>query len=251
MLALAVMGAVGVSCTPRADLGSNLLWVSEFEVGTFAEWSGQPGGAANSDPSPNSIAVSAEQAHRGRYSAKLTIVAASGGAQANSGLDRRGDLPQAAYYSAWYYLPRTIDVGTFWTIFKFRRRYVIDDPTTADELFDLDIATLPTGEMAARVYDHRVSGDLPLDTPTPIVPVSRWFQVEAYFRNAQDDTGHLTYWLDGRRILDIGGMPMAPTPWVEWDAVNVGVDLSPNPVTVYIDDAAISDSRVTPAGLLE
>jgi hypothetical protein len=251
LLRLAVVSLLSAACAPRADLGSDLLWVSTFEVGTFDEWSSQPGGAATSDPSPNAIEISSEQAHRGRYSAKLTIVASSGGAQVNTGLVRRGNLPQSAYYSAWYYVPRTVDVGTFWTIFKIRRRSVVDDPTTEDELFDVDIKSLSSGEMAVHVYDHRVAGDLPLVAAAPVVPVSRWFQIEAYYHNMQDNTGRLTCWLDGSVFLDVEGTPLGPTPWVEWDAVNVGANLSPNPVTLFIDDAAISDTRVTPAGVLD
>src|SRR5262245_55745699 len=64
--AIAVIGGtLGVGCTPRADLGSDLRWISDFEVGSFQEWSSQPGGAANSDPSPNAIEISGEQTHRG------------------------------------------------------------------------------------------------------------------------------------------------------------------------------------------
>jgi hypothetical protein len=247
---VALMVTAAAGCAPRAELGSDLLWVSDFEVGTFAEWSGEAGGAANADPAPNAIEVSGEHTRRGRFAAKLTIVATASGVQVNTGLVRRGGLPQAAYYSAWFYLPRTVDVGTFWTIFKFRRRFVIDDPTSDAELYDLDIITLPTGEMTLRVYDHRVPGDITLDMPNAIVPVGRWFQIEAYFDNAQDDTGRITYWLDGAEVVDVRGMPMGPTPWVEWDAVNVGENLSPSPVTLFIDDAAISRSRVGPDGVL-
>jgi hypothetical protein len=249
MLAIALCAAAGAGCGPRAQLGSDLLWVSEFEDGTFSEWTSVPGGKASADPAPNAIEVSTERVHRGRYAAKLTITSSASSTQENTGLVRAGGLPVEAYYSAWYYLPRTVDVNIFWVIFKLRRRAVLDDPTSSDELYDLDLETLPTGELTLRLYDHRVGGFVPLDVGDAIVPVARWFQVEAYYRNAQDSTGHITYWLDGNPIVDIS-KPMAATPWVEWDACNVGENLSPAPVTLFIDDLAVSRSRVGPAGVL-
>jgi hypothetical protein len=246
-----VMGTTfAVACSPRAQIGTDLFWVSTFETGTFAEWSGEPGGSANADPAPNAIEVSSEHIHRGRLAAKLTISAPVNGVQANTLLRRRGDLPQSAYYSAWYYLPDNVRVGVFWTIFKLRRRYVAADPTSEDELYDVNLETLPTGELALWVYDHRVAGRIPLDVPEPVVPIGRWFQVETYFRNAQDTTGRATLWFDGAQIVDVTGAPMGPTPWVEWDAVSVAVGLSPSLATLFVDDAAISRTRVGPDGVL-
>ena len=78
---------------------------------------------------PNTIAVSTDYAHHGRYAAELTINAGPDGTQENTGLNLRG-LPVQAYYSAWYYLPRTISVGTFWILFKFRLRTDAKDSAT-------------------------------------------------------------------------------------------------------------------------
>jgi len=246
---LLVVTAAG--CGPRVDVGSDLLWTALFEGGNLNEWTGVPGGAAQATPSPpNTIAVTTAAAHHGSYGAQLTIDAGPDGVQENAGLDRKGDLPVAAYYSAWYYLPQTVSVGTFWLIFKFRQRTVADDPSTEGELYDVDLINTPGGEMTVALYDHRIAADVPLDVASPIVPISVWFQVEAFYRNADDDTGRLTLWLDGQQIVDVNGKAMAPTPWVEWDVVNVGENLTPNVVTVSVDDCAVSLSRVGPTGLL-
>ena len=84
--------------------------------------------------------------------------------------------------------------------------------------------------------------------PNPIVPVERWFQLEAFYRAANDNTGRLTYWLDGQQVIDIAGAPTSPTSWVEWDACSVGENLTPSMATLYVDDCAISRSRVGPFG---
>ena len=95
----------------------------------------------------------------------------------------------------------------YWVIFKFRQQ----DQSTADELFDLDLINLDTGEMSLQLYDFRQGAAVPLDVPSPIVPVQQWFQIEAFYRNAQDATGRLTFWLNGRPIVDLANQPMAST----------------------------------------
>ena len=67
-----------------------------------------------------------------------------------------------------------------------------------DELFDLDLINLPTGEMSCSSTITAV-GNVALDVTDPVVPVGQWFQIEAFYRNAQDARGRLTFWLDGRR----------------------------------------------------
>ncbi len=236
------------------DLGSDVLWTAQFETGTFIEWTSQMGGGANAVPSPpNVIQVSTSQAHHGHYAAQLTIDT-SGGGQQNAGLNRRGGLPPAAYYSAWYYIPRTVTVGGFWLIFKFRERTATDVDASNTELFDVGLVNTPAGELAVSLYDHRMAAPFQPPTPPPVVPVSAWFQIEAYYRNAPDASGRLTIWLSddargSRQIYDVTG-PMAPNPWVEWDVVNVGQNLTPAPTILNIDDCAVSLSRVGPTGVL-
>jgi hypothetical protein len=237
-------------CGPRMDLGSDVLWASLFEGGTFDEWTSIAGGSANAFPSPNTIAVSNAYAHHGRYAALLTIDAGSDGTQANTGLVRKGGLPAEAYYSAWYYLPRTITVGTFWILFKLRLRTDAGDANTEDEFYDLELVNADDGSLTLSLYDHRSGANVPLVFPAPVVPVSEWFQLEAFYRNAQDASGRLTIWLTGRQVVDVTGQPMAPTSWVEWDVVNVGENLMPSAAVVAIDDCAVSLSRVGPTGII-
>ncbi len=233
------------------DLGSDVLWVSTFEGGTFDEWTGITGGGANASPTPpNTIAVSTAYAHHGRYAAVLTVDAGSDGAQENTGLNRKGGLPVQAYYSAWYYLPQTITVGNFWIVFKLRLRTDANDSSTENEFYDLELTNAADGSLTLLLYDHQSGTDVPIVTPAPVVPVSVWFQLEAFYRNAQDNSGRLTIWLDGRMVADVSGQPMAPTPWVEWDVVNVGENLTPSTAVVAVDDCAISLSRVGLTGVI-
>jgi hypothetical protein len=243
---LIMLSAVG--CGPPAALGSNVLWTALFEDGTFSEFMSVDGGSANANPSAaDTIVVSNAYAHHGHYAAVLTIDAGPDGVQQNAGLVRRGGLPVEAYYSAWYYLPQTITVGTFWILFKFRLR------TTANvenEFYDLELVNAADGSLTFSLYDHQSGMNVPLVSPAPVVPVSVWFQIEAFYRNAQDNSGRLTIWFNGQQIVDVSGQPMAPTPWVEWDVDNVGENLTPSTAVVVVDDCAISLSRVGPTGII-
>ena len=249
---LALLAALAAGCGPRLDLGSDLLWTSLFEGNTFDEWTSDDDGAALAFPEGgNRIEISGERVRHGSYAAKLTVEAVPGGEQGSAVLARAGEaLPGEGYYSAWYYLPRSVsvsvNVGRYWVIFKFRQR----NQDMVDELFDLDLINLDAGEMSLQLYDHRRGASVPLDVDGPVVPVGQWFQIEAYYRNAQDDTGRLTFWLDGRQIVELANQPMAPTPFVEWNACSIGADLTPSTAVIYVDDCAVSRSRVGPNGIL-
>jgi hypothetical protein len=247
-LSLLALLATAAGCGPELDVGSDLLWTARFESGTLDEVTGAPGGSVSAFPgTSDTVAASTERAHTGAYGVKLTIDA-EGGAQQSAGFGLSGDLPTEAYYSAWYYLPRSVTVGMYWVIFKIRMRTDATDPGSDTELYDVNLANLDTGEMTLRLFDHR-NGDVALDTPSPVVPVGAWFQLEALYRNANDASGRFTLWLDGRQIVDVN-RPMAPTPWVAWDAISVAIDLTPPLATLHVDDCAVSRSRVGPQGRL-
>jgi hypothetical protein len=251
---LAVSCLLASGCGQDLDVGSDVLWSSRFEGGNFAEWTPVPFGFGNeSATAPNTIEVSSERAHRGTYAAKLTASGTATNPQGiGASLVQNGGLPSQAYYSAWYYLPQSVTVGYYWVIMKVRAE--LGNPPTQKELFDVNLTNPSAGKMSLRVFDNRdppYGGDLPLDVPNfpPDVPVNTWFQLEAFYRDASDSTGRLTLWLDGVQILDWQG-PTGLTSWVAWDVVSVGWGLLPEPAILYVDDCAVSRTRVGPAGLL-
>jgi len=252
-LSIAAVGAVAgaiAGCGGRADVGSDVLWSARFETGSFSEWMSAAGGSVSAPAPPNVAEIASDRVHRGGFAARLTIDAATGAGQQSVALARKGSLPAAAYYSAWYYLPRTITVDGYWVLMKIRKRDVADDPATEGELFDVDLVSMPTGEMGLQLFDHRSQGNAPL-LANPVVPVGVWFQLEAFYRDAADDTGRFTVWFDGTQVADLSGSPTSQTPWVEWSVVSVGEDLDPSAAVVYVDDCAVSLSRVGPSGVID
>jgi hypothetical protein len=241
---------LALGCGQDLDVGSDLLWTSRFEGGNFAEWTpARFGFGSSSATAPNTIEVSSERTHQGSlYAAKLTVSGtATNPGGIGSSLVQNGGLPTQAYYSAWYYLPQSVTVTHYWVIMKFRAE--LGNPPTQGELFDVNFTNPSAGVMSLRVYDHR-SSDLPLSVrQPPEVPVNTWFQLEAFYRDASDSTGRLTLWLNGQQILDWQGAT-GLTSWVAWDVVSVGETLFPEPAILYVDDCAISQTRVGPTGLL-
>ena len=239
-------------CGQNLDVGSDILWTSRFEGNNFTEWTPVPfGHGSASATSPNTIEVSSEQAHHSTFAAKLTV---SGTADNTAGIGaslvQNGGLPNQAYYSAWYYLPQSVSVDYYWVIMKFRFRSVPDDPNTAGELFDVNLTNPSSGVMSLRLYDHQTPPNQPQPKVSPkSVSVNAWFQLEAFYRAASDNTGQLTLWLDGEQILDLPG-PTGPAGWVAWDVVSVGYNLTPEPAVLYVDDCAISRTRIGLNGLL-
>lgn len=244
------LAALVAGCGPNLSVGSDVLWSATFESGSFSEWTGDVGRGPEAFPEAgDSTVVSNDRAHDGIYSAKLTIDTSIAGEQQNTLLSRVGNLPVEGYYSAWYYLPSAVTVGTYWVIFKFRLRTNAGDAATTTEFYDLDLVNSSPGQMSLILYNHRTAvHEIPLDVPYPSVPVATWFQIESFYRNMQDNTGRLTFWLNGQQIIDIDGQPMAPTSWIEWEVCSIGEDLMPSPAVIYIDDCALSQARVGPTG---
>jgi len=243
------LAAFVAGCGPKLSVGSDVLWSATFESGSFSEWTDVGRGPEAFPEAGDSTVVSHDRPHDGNYSAKLTIDTSMAGEQQNTLLSRVGGLPVEGYYSAWYYLPSAVTVGTYWVIFKFRLRTNASDDSTTTEFYDLDLINSSPGQMSLVLYNHRTAvHEIPLDVPHPSVPVGAWFQIESFYRNVQDNTGRLTFWLNGQPIIDIAGQPMAPTPWIEWEVCSIGEDLMPSPAVIYIDDCALSQARVGPTG---
>jgi hypothetical protein len=211
-----------------------------------------------------SISISDEQAHSGRYSAKLsgakTFVDGSyptiGG-----GLYESGIFPEAAYYSAWYFVPAYDPNVSGWDIFRF-----CDDPSSADGgggdpvddgpvpvTFRLRLEALPGAGIGVMLIDVRAQyGSSPFPDLVPTIPISQWFQVECFLRSPAAGTGELAVWLNGVQIYDI----VRPMPTVLQQSLCFSVcslfqASAPASATLFVDDVAVTWIRATPQGMLK
>jgi hypothetical protein len=242
-----IVAVAAGGCGRRIDLGSQILWEARHEAGDLSEWLADGQGGSAADAPTATIATTTEVAHSGAHSLKLTNAAATD--VAVSRVWRESPYPPDAYYSAWYDIPEPYTLTAVWTIMQFKAPDA-NDPSTMRYVIDVDIRSLPGGELILSVYDHRAPY---LRSPTPptamVLPIGRWFQVEALFRNYSDDRGRLTIWLDGEVNYDIA-RPFGLHSTVYWSPCSSSYGFSPAESTIYVDDAAVSLARLTPDGSL-
>jgi hypothetical protein len=253
---LTLLFVVGVAgCSNRVNVGDSLLWFAQHETGDFTEWTaGLKGGYSAPDPDTAAV-VSTDFAHSGTHSVKLTNGASS--AQVNGApppyetarLWRQDDFPEQAYYSAWYYLPQAYQTSADWRIMEFQVPGTGDGGTDG-LLMDVDLRSLPGGDLILDLFDHRAPYlRSPTAEPARPVPIAQWFQIEVFYRNVGDDTGRFTLWLDGRINYDIQ-RPFGLSSTTYWSPCSSTEGLSPTPSDLYVDDAAVSLVRVGPNGTL-
>jgi hypothetical protein len=253
-IALVVGATAGASCGDRMDVGSDLIWTARFESGALDEWTRVAGGGVVTSPSSGEVVASPERAHGGAFSARMTMMTPASPPAALSVLRREGDLPDEAYYSAWFYLTEDASVTDarplqYWAVMRFRGRSDIANPDTVFDFLDVALRKSPSGGLILRVFDYDQFADAPMVIPDPPVLVGRWFHVEALHKNAPGAARHVVLWLDGSLVVDIPFTAGDPG-WVGWSVGEMGLDLVPPTVTVFVDDCAISRVRVGPNGRL-
>jgi hypothetical protein len=248
-LAAVALAVTCVACGPKVELGSNVSWATDHESGTLDDWLLPPGGGTFQYPTTNdTVSVAAGPAHSGRYSLMLS----NGGTSDADGPSVYRELvdPEEAYYSAWYYLPGPYTTHSQWTIQKFRSRSE-SDPDLVSHGHDLNLRTLPGGETILYVVSHDpVYLQAPLADPPAFVPTQVWFHLEVLFRARTDETGRVLVWLDDRLVYDLENRRTAGSRDLLWSPCSVGEDVTPSPKVIYVDDAAISHTRVTRSGTL-
>jgi hypothetical protein len=177
----------------------------------------------------------------------LTInSSASGGGHAAYLFNWRSHLfpKDAYYYSAWYYIPSNVKPKVWWNVMQWKSTqsggssepiYVIDIGDYGGKL-RLYLSYKPN-KSVARVYEHNV-----VDVPT-----DQWFQIEAYYKRSQTNTGQIVIWQDGVEILRVSNTDTVLSDnTIHWSVNNYTDDIEPNPLTIYVDDAAMSETRLGP-----
>jgi hypothetical protein len=248
-LALSSLLTSGVAPTPAAPiLWSAILWSADTETGDLSQWNGDYGGGVY-NTGTGEVAVDSSHAHSGRHSLRFSIAGADGttGNQATRIFRWRtadgSPLPDDAYYSAWYLFPHTWRPAEFWNVFQWKTR-ISEDRT--DPTFVLTIGNRPTGEMYFYLFDwitQAESGKSSVEVPT-----GRWVHIEARYRWSTARDGRVTFWQDGRQIIDVDGVqtmfPSEDPNARSWSLDNYTDGITPPEATIYADDAAISTVRL-------
>jgi len=239
---------LSAACGDPIVLESDLIWWTDHETGNLDDWSrDQRGGAFPGPRSGSAVELSAERARSGSYSVKLTRPGVSG----DGGPIVFRELGAArAYYSAWYHLPSAPQAVSYWTVTQIRALPAAD-PDQAPHGINVNLRVLPGGEVVLLVFDNDEAGlQTPLADPPAFVPVGRWFHLELLYEHVEAAPGKLTVWLEGTRVYEVRTGALLGDASAYFMPCNVAKELGSDPVAIFVDDVAISRTRVTPEGLL-
>ena len=223
------------------DGAASILWAATFEVGDLSEWSGDGHGGAVVVQAPVAPSATLTVAHRGRYSGIATLAPVPGTLSINYLFRDQPSVP-AAYYSAWFYIASSFTVKSFLSLIHFNSS-ASGDGKNLSPTWDLNLYPRADGSLVAHLYDFVTQTNFEQAAPAP-VPIATWVHFEVFLRKAADATGEVAAWQDGVSILDRRNVMTAATDWLQWDAGASSDDVTPPPAVVYVDDAAISLSRL-------
>ena len=245
----ALIGTLSVGgCGNSLYVGSDLIWSARHDSGDLAEWTADPASLLNAADAAN-IRVSNAQVHRGQGALSITRPAMGG--EGGPTIGHAADLPEEAYYGAWFFLPQDHAVATYWALLQFRSLEPAD-PDSSGRATDLRMRRLPDGQFIAYVFQHN-DGYLqaPLADPPPLVRARQWFHVEVFFRHATNMTGTIRVWLDGRLVYDLPARKtgVGLRPW--FGICSESDDADSVAFEVLADDITISRSRATPGQMLD
>lgn len=236
-----------LGCSEPLELGNDVVWSADQESGNLESWTANGSGDTRLPSSDSTIDVSSEAAHRGRNAVKLVNPAAWKNEDEGPELFHSAGPLDDAYYSAWYLLPENYKLEPQLTLMRLRSR----DPSSG-ELYngeELQLRSLPAGGYVLQVFSNNAGFLLePLADPAPRIEAGRWFQLEA--RYEPQSSGRLRVWLDGQLSYDLSGRPGAASTDMVLGVCNVAEASKPAPLVLFVDDVAVSLSRVSTTGEL-
>jgi hypothetical protein len=229
------------SPAPGGPSASDVLWYADHEGGSMAQWSANGcGGIFNNGGATAS--TSTRVARNGRYSAQMTIQNVSGdqGARLFRWCESRSHAD--LYYSTWMFFPTTFQATAgWWNVFQFKSK----TPTRNDPFFILNISNTSSGAMRFYLYDWQQRRSYTQSAME--IPVGRWVHLEVRHRSSSGTDGRVTVWQDGVQLFDVSGVRTRYADGdQQWSLAHYTSSISPDPSTIYVDDVAISRTRLGP-----
>jgi hypothetical protein len=182
--------------------------------------------------------VAEDRAHTGTRALKI-------GFDTTDGQDHMAEFyrrvePGPAYYSAWFFIAETHAPNRYWTVLYFFYQGDAGVSTTRHGLWDVNL-----DKQSIYFYDEPGSHQTNA-LPRKTYPIGQWFHIEAYFAYETGRNGHVTVWLDGDQVLDVTNLGAAPSDNLYWGIGSDSNGMDPSRCTMYVDDAAISTTRLGP-----
>ena len=188
--------------------------------------------------SPNaSYTTVTSPVHSGRFAAAFKVDAADPEGYQTRCV-RQGQLPTAAYYGAWYFVPERATASGLWNLVHFQG----GDASRQHGLWDISLVNGSSGELEAVVFDFLNGMVRSPQTPTPI-PIGQWFHLELYLRRAADATGEVALYQDGELLFEASDLITDDSSFGQWYVGNLADGLTPADSTLYVDDVTIRTTR--------
>ena len=214
-------------------------WFADHETGDLSQWfeggSSEGGQILSSDGAQLTVVTS--PVHSGQFAVGSAINAT--GRPSYARLYRSGVLPTDAYYRVWMYIPQRYTIGQLWNVFEFQGRPDPADPTKYVYLWSLNLEQASNGDMSWYLFDD-VRQKNYRTNPTMAAPILHWFLVEAFMHQATDNSGHVTFWIDGNLFADVTGVSTVPTMWLSWNVGGSSSNITEPSAEIFLDDAEIA-----------
>ena len=193
-------------------------------------------------------AASADFAHSGTYSAKMTITTPdtpTSGVRLFRWIEAQ-TYPQL-YYSVWYYFPQAYTPSLFWNVMQWKSKHLVSGVETSDPFFSLEVGQTTSGEMYFYLGDDHTGGTFQQNAQSLLpIPVGQWFNVEAFYQCDGSGAGRVTIWQAGRMLWDVKDVDTRYADGTcAWSVNNYSSGLTPASATIYVDDAAIGTGRIS------
>jgi hypothetical protein len=227
------------------DGAANILWTATFEVGDLSEWVGDGHGGEYADNAPVVPSTTTDVTHRGRYAGMVTVTPTAVTTAPTTSINylfRNQPRVPDAYYSAWFYIPATFTVRTWLSLSHFRCSGS-GDGNNLSPIWDVNLYPRLDGSLIAHLYNYSTQKNVEQAFPVP-VPIATWVHFEVFLRKSAKATGEVAVYQNGALILDNPNVVTAATDWVEWDAGGASDNVAPQTAVIYVDDAAISLTRL-------
>ncbi|MCJ7532476.1 MAG: polysaccharide lyase [Anaerolineales bacterium] len=235
------------------DLG--IVWQARFETGNLSEYKDHDHGDFTRQGFSGTYNMVTPNAHTGRYSVALTIdTEAPSDTGAHAAYLWFWDHPltpdDSYYYSAWYYIPSDVKPSDWWNIWQWVSKKVAGSDEDALPIFNMSGEQGKQGLGLRLTQWPSLASKIVYKQDVMDVPVDKWFQIEAFYKRAQDTSGQVVVWLDGVEIFNVLGVQtVLGSNEVSWGVNNYAANIQPSPCTIYVDDIFISKKRIGPISL--
>lgn len=228
-------GASGEGATPHVGDPIAMPWSTGFED-AFCGYTTVAGYCYRKERAFYEIVSS--PVHSGDSAAAFSVIANGTFNDMDARCVRQGTLPNAAYYSAYFYIPSAPTAANNWNLIHFRGG---DSPgAVLHGLWDVSLARQPDGSYQVYVFDFLRTQTRNANNVPP-VPIGSWFQLEVYLKRATGSTGAFEVRQDGKLAFSFSGLSTDDTDFGQWYVGNLAISLTPPESVVYVDDVSIRE----------